>query len=168
MEEKPLGGLLDPPLVTEGLREDKSMWPADQRSSTIEDSEKEKEKVKKFATLQIKEGVMFDLEQVIDINRYGTEMKLYKVTALVKRLLSSQYITFKQLGVDEDADRILRCYGRLENLELINDAKKPILLPRNHHLTLLITEVCHRRTLHGGERQTLAELRSMYWVCKRR
>ena len=45
--------------------------------------------MKKFATLQIKEGVTFDLEQVIDINRYGTEMKLYKVTALVKRFVDN-------------------------------------------------------------------------------
>ena len=69
------------------LREDNSMWPANQRSSTTEDSDKEK--VKKFATLQIKEGVTFDLEQVIDIKRYGTEMKLYKVTALVKRFVDN-------------------------------------------------------------------------------
>ena len=46
------------------------MWPANQRSSATKDSEK----VKKFATLQVKEEVTFDLEQVIDINRYGTEM----------------------------------------------------------------------------------------------
>ena len=72
----------------------------------------------------------------------------------------------KQLGVDEDVDGIVCCYGRLENSELSDDAKKPILLPRNHCLTLLITEACHRRTLHGGARQMLAELRSMYWVCR--
>ena len=70
------------------LRKDKSMWPANQRSSAIEDSEKEK--VKKFATLQVKEGVTFDLEQVIDINRDGTDMKLYRVTALVKRFVDKR------------------------------------------------------------------------------
>ena len=41
----------------------------------------------------------------------------------------------KQLEVDEDADGILS--------ELSDDAKKPILLPRNHCLILLITEACH-------------------------
>ena len=46
------------------LREDKDMWPANQKSPATEDSEKEK--VKKFATVQVKEGVTFDLEQVID------------------------------------------------------------------------------------------------------
>ena len=179
------------------------MWPGNQRSSATEDSEKEK--VKKFTTLQIKEGVMFYLEQVTDINRYGTEMKIYKVTALVKRFVDSVKKSMKkevrkigevttdeineakkmwirrvqhdiqvntllsrQLGVDKDVDRILRCYGRLENSELSDDAKKPILLPGNHRLTLLMTKACHRRTLHGGARQTLAELRSMYWVCKGR
>ena len=144
------------------VREDKSMWPANQRSSATEDSEKEK--VKKFATLQIKEGVTFDLEKVIEINRYGTEMKLYKVTALVKRFVDNvkksmkkevrevgevtvdeinearkmwirraqhdiQVNTFlsRQLGVDEDADGVFHCYGRLENSELSDDAEKLIL-----------------------------------------
>ena len=68
------------------LKEDRNMWPANQRSSATKDSEK---KVKKFATLQIEVGVMFDLEQVIDINRYRTEMKLYKMTALVKRFVDN-------------------------------------------------------------------------------
>ena len=41
-----------------------------------------------------------------------------------------QFNTFlsRQLGVDEDADGILCCYGRLEKLELSDDEKKPILL----------------------------------------
>ena len=40
------------------------MWPANQRSSATEGSEKEK--VNKFEILQVKEGVTFDLEQAID------------------------------------------------------------------------------------------------------
>ena len=133
----------------------------------------------------------FDLEQVIDINRYGTEMNIYRVTALVKRFVDNVKKSMKkeireirevtadevnearkmwirraqhdiqvntllsrQLGVDEDADGILRCYGRLENSKLSDDAKKPIILPRNHRLSLLITEACHRRTLHGGGSKT--------------
>ena len=51
-------------LWKKGLREDKSMWPANQRSSATEGSEKEK--VNKFEILQVKEGVTFDLEQAID------------------------------------------------------------------------------------------------------
>ena len=94
------------------LREDKSMWPANQRSSATEDSEKEN--VKKFATLQFKEGLTFDLEQVIDINRYGTEMKLYKVTALVKIFVDNV-----KKGMKKEVRKI-----REVTVDEINEARK--------------------------------------------
>ena len=62
---------------------------------------------------------------------------------------STHYFQDSCMRVAEDADGIFQCYGKLENSELSNDAKKPILLPRNHCLTLLITEAFHRGTLHG-------------------
>ena len=46
--------------------------------------------------------------------------------------------------------------------------KQPILLSQHHSLTKLIVESCHKRVLHGGVRETLAELRSKFWICKGR
>ena len=91
----------------------------------------------------------FDLEQIIYINRYGSEMKLYRVTTLVKRFVDNvkksvkkaireigevtvdevnegrkkwirraqhdiqvNTLVSRKLGVGEDAEGILHCYGR--------------------------------------------------------
>ena len=70
----------------------------------------------------------------------------------------------KELQVKEDKDGILKCYGRLSNAEIPEDAKEPILLPKYHPLTELIILRAHERTLHGGVKDTLAELRSQCWV----
>jgi len=70
----------------------------------------------------------------------------------------------KELQVKEDKDGILKCYGRLSNAEIPEDAKEPILLPKYHPLTELIILRAHERTLHGGVKDTLAKLRSQFWV----
>ena len=49
-------------------------------------------------------------------------------------------------------DGILRYQGRLLNSDLDIDSKKPIILPRNHHLTRLIVEEGHRKVHHGGSK----------------
>ena len=62
----------------------------------------------------------------------------------------------------------MRCKGRLEYFELQPDAKEPIILPKGHHLTTVQIRECHARVLHSGVRNTLAELRSRFWVPKGR
>ena len=73
----------------------------------------------------------------------------------------------KSLGVKE-ADGIMHCYGGLNQANLSEETKFPILLPKNHTLTHLIIRSCHARVFHSGENQTLAELRQNYWVAKGR
>ena len=73
-----------------------------------------------------------------------------------------------QLGLFKDEDGILKCKGRLGNAPLSVTTRYPILLPRRHHLTRLIVEACHRRTYHGGVKETLVEVRSNFWIPKRR
>jgi len=47
-------------------------------------------------------------------------------------------------------------------------AKTPMLLDKKHHLTTLIMMDTHRCVMHGGVRETLAELRSAYWLVRGR
>ena len=54
----------------------------------------------------------------------------------------------------------MRCVGRLVNSDLDFDARRPIILPRKHHLTKLIIQYCHESVHHSGVRATLAQLRS--------
>ena len=74
----------------------------------------------------------------------------------------------KQLSVLKDGEGIYRCHGRLVNSDLHMDTKQPILLSQHHSLTKLIVESCHKRVLYGGVRETLAELRSKFWIYKGR
>ena len=68
------------------------------------------------------------------------------------------------LGLKIDPRGILRCHGRLENAELIEDAIFPKLLPKNHLFTKLLVEHIHKKTFHSGVSQTLATIRNEYWI----
>ena len=72
------------------------------------------------------------------------------------------------MQVKEDKDEVLRCYGRLSNAEMPEDAKEPILLPKYHPLKDLMILRAHERALHGGVKDTLAKLRSQLWVLRAR
>ena len=71
----------------------------------------------------------------------------------------------KVLGLEETGG-VLRCVGRLGNSDLEVEAQRPIILPKDHIYTTKTIEECHKRVLHGGVRETLAELRSKSWVPK--
>ena len=47
-------------------------------------------------------------------------------------------------------------------------AQTPILLDKDQHLTKLIVMDAHRRVIYNGVKETLAELRSAYWLVKGR
>ena len=70
-----------------------------------------------------------------------------------------------ELGIFEEGE-ILKCRGRLEHADLEPGARYPIILPRDHRLTILIVLDCHCRVLHDGFKSTLAELRSKFWITK--
>ena len=65
-----------------------------------------------------------------------------------------------------DEDGIIRCAGRLtlaESLPL--DVRKPIILPRDDPLTLLIIRHSHEKLNHvGGTNHTLALLSAKFWI----
>ena len=82
---------------------------------------------------------------------------------------SSEFSALKtKLDLFLDKDELWRCGGRMLNTALPFSARNPILLARNHHLTTLLVFDAHERVLHNGVRETLAELRSAYWVVKGR
>ncbi|XP_044165646.1 uncharacterized protein LOC122949655 [Acropora millepora] len=76
---------------------------------------------------------------------------------------------FKQgalLRVIRGMNGILRCKGRLCNSSLPETAKFSAWLPCDHHITGLIIRDLHHRVMHNGVRETLAELRSRFWLTK--
>ena len=74
----------------------------------------------------------------------------------------------RTLNIVEDENKMFRCIGRLENSDLDESARKPLILPKEHELTRLIIKDCYIKVHHSGLRESLVELRSRYWVPKGR
>ena len=72
------------------------------------------------------------------------------------------------LGLRLDNNGVLTCQGRLDNSDLTIQQKHPILIPGESYFARLLIQDAHLRTAHGGPKDTLVELRSVYWVTKAR
>ena len=69
-----------------------------------------------------------------------------------------------QLNLRLDDNSLLRCHGRFQNADLTQGAKFPKLLPSKEHFTKLVIEYYHKKILHSGVSQTLAQIRHEYWI----
>ena len=58
----------------------------------------------------------------------------------------------------------MRCKGRLENADLSEGARHPIILPKNDRITHIIIDKTHKQILHSGVSQTLSKIRHTYWI----
>lgn len=58
--------------------------------------------------------------------------------------------------------------GRLQNSNISDEQKHPIVLPSDNPITTLIFNECHKRMLHYGPQLLLAELRQTYWLIRDR
>ena len=65
-------------------------------------------------------------------------------------------------------DGIIRVGGRLRNTEIEPDAKHPVLLPKDHHVSHLIIRHYHRVSGHSGIEHTLSLIRQKYWITQAR
>ena len=61
----------------------------------------------------------------------------------------------QQLGFYVDHKDILRCRGRLENVQLTEAARSPILLAQREAFTHLVIAKTHKELLHSGVSQVL-------------
>lgn len=63
-----------------------------------------------------------------------------------------------------DDNHIIRVNGRLEKSNLPYHQKYPMILPKNHHVTMLLIILAHLSTCHGGATLTLNYLRNKFWI----
>ena len=70
----------------------------------------------------------------------------------------------RQLKLFLDDKGLIRSGGRLHNARLEYNAKHPILIPRNHHLTDLIIRWAHTMVLHARITSTVTYIRNTYWI----
>ena len=74
----------------------------------------------------------------------------------------------QQVGIYKDSKNILRCRGRLENADLTEGARLPVLLPKHDKYTSLLIEKVHKNSLYVGVSQTLSLVRQKYWITQGR
>ena len=146
-----------------------------QNSLTTQDSENGR-------SLKRSVAYLFLFVHNVTVKKNGKQMQARRLTmdelrsAKHKLLESAQSEVekspnYKQLVVTLSLvkqDGLIRCTGRLGRSDLEESAKKPILLPKDHWLTHLLIQEAHQSILHGGVRETLAEVRSHYWICQGR
>jgi len=58
----------------------------------------------------------------------------------------------------------LRVGGRLENSDLTFDQQHPMILPKGHHITILIVEDIHEKKLHASGQVLLSLIRQKFWI----
>ena len=64
---------------------------------------------------------------------------------------------------------ILRVGGHLERAPTLSyEEKHPVILPKNHHLSLLILQHYHESSAHAGREQMLAQSREKFWIIQGR
>lgn len=63
-----------------------------------------------------------------------------------------------------DTNGLLRVGGRLRNAFLPYDEQHPIVLVGKSAVVILIIRDAHRRVLHGGPQNTMAQLNQRYWL----
>ena len=69
-----------------------------------------------------------------------------------------------QLGLYMDNSGLTRCQGRLENGEICEEGRYPLLLLKCHRYTDLIIQCYHKKAVHTGCAQTLSSIRQKYWI----
>ena len=97
---------------------------------------------------------------------FSEEIK--SIVVSIKGLKKSS--TLSSLNTFLDANNILRSNSRLVNAKNLTwNAKHPIVLPRNHHVTDLIIREVHGELHHvGGTNHVLAVLSREYWIVSAR
>ena len=98
------------------------------------------------------------------------QAKLLWIRDCQSHLLSdSKFSSWKRhLQLYQDELKVWRCGGRMAKSCLSLSAKNPVLLDKNHHLTKMIVMDAHHRVFHNGVKETLAQLRSEFWLVRGR
>ena len=69
-----------------------------------------------------------------------------------------------QFAMYRDEHGITRCRSRLKNADVDEETKNPIALPHHHWFCKLIVRDCHERVFHNGVSETVALVKSKYFI----
>lgn len=86
-----------------------------------------------------------------------------EISDLTKQKCIKGYSSILGLNPFLDDKKILRVGGRISNAEFDYDKRHPIILPKNHPLTVYIMRDEHKKLLHCGPQQLLFTIREKFW-----
>ena len=127
-------------------------------------SELEEAKITIFRLLQSEKfGSEIDLARNVQHHQTDNSRKNTKAAKSQLKKSSNLYRLNPILGKND----LLRVGGRLSNMDSDYDVKFPVILPKNHHISLLLIRWCHFNVAHCGRNSTLNEMRSNgLWIIK--
>ncbi|XP_070854723.1 uncharacterized protein [Drosophila suzukii] len=101
---------------------------------------------------------LFALGRMVQQEVYSEELS---------RLRSNKFLSkhnkLSQLSPFLEDEGLMRVKGRLKNaLQLSMSKRTPIILPKAHHLTILVIRNAHHNTLHGGSKKDSATVRNLF------
>lgn len=115
---------------------------------------------KLISTAEINQSLEICIKQV-QKESFSDEMKQLKRQGFVAK--GSKLRTLCPIL---DKNEILRVGGRIDQSAVQYDTKHPIILPGKSHLTKLIINEAHIKTLHGGPQAMLYYIRTKYWILR--
>ena len=99
--------------------------------------------------------------QYLTAQKIRDARKLWIETNQRRLLVNTEYKQVEiQLNCKKDQDGIIRTYGRMRNANLNKEAKFPIMVSKDHHLSVLILMYCHLKVMHRGVKQTFKLIHS--------
>ena len=114
-------------------------------------------------------GSTTERELTLNPNEIAEAERLWIIHSQSKLMQDKQFDTWKkQFGLFLDEDGIWRCGGRLGNESILYGMKHAIFLSKYCFLATLIVRNAHERVMHNGVKDTLTEIRSRFWIVKRR
>ena len=122
-----------------------------------------------YVLLFVSKARKLDVQPAINRRLLNTAETLWIKAVQSSILETPRYIMWKsQLGIFVDDMGIARCRGRLKNADIPYATQFPVIMPREHPLTILIVKQAHEAVFHNGVKETLTQLRSKYWIVKGR
>lgn len=94
--------------------------------------------------------------------RYSEEMSRIEKTSLAGKRLNKFSSLYKLDPVMDDG--VLRVGGRLDKSAMPEETKRPIILPKDLHISTLILQHIHEQLGHAGRNHVLSHLRKKYWI----
>ncbi|XP_063617952.1 uncharacterized protein LOC134790896 [Cydia splendana] len=118
-----------------------------------------KEKVSLWLTSSEIQETLKMCIKIVQGNHFKEELKNLKENKTVNK--KSQLTSLNPIV---DGDGVLRVGGRLEHAGISEQMKHPVIIPHKSHLTTLILDNAHEKTLHGNPQLMLNYMRSKYYV----